>query len=445
MPDGRGKYPPDWEAFIQWLRETYGVWQAGIITQEASADAIYGRIEDNTYYKSWIAQGKPGFERLALIRGEIGPKRVEFPLPWGEAIRTKEYGPPTVKPPEGKNWEWMLISPITGEYTGGRWELVGGFDITKGAIIVEGQLMRNPTSPTGYTDYAGNIVSEEVAERILRESAEEPGITDYQRQQIALAQQELASTEAGREQELGLEEARLGLSREQLAFQREQAAGQLRLQEQERLAQLRAHPRNWIEAWFFEKGMTPPAPQYQPTVGDWGQMMRTAAESSLAQAMSALNLAAQQQPGSMLPGDGEATTAAAKRGMELLKIAAAQEKSAEQAEAIWAKERPQILAAQARMPTRPAPPTTPPAPAGQWLGLAGLTQGEPITKERTRVASGQLWGEIPWSQREMLGGYLEYASPMGVPTLQDYEELVRSHLPRTTERLGRRRPARAMV
>jgi len=58
---------------------------------------------------------------------------------------------------------------------------------------------------------------------------------------------------------------------------------------------------------------------------------------------------------------------------------------------------------------RARPLGTPPAP--EWLPQFAETQiaGQPITKARTRTPSGQLYAQTPWSVREGLRGYTEWA------------------------------------
>jgi len=68
---------------------------------------------------------------------------------------------------------------------------------------------------------------------------------------------------------------------------------------------------------------------------------------------------------------------------------------------------------------RPPPktPTTPPAPP--WLSQFAPSQvaGQPVTPGQISPPSGQLWARTPWSQRQMLGGYAEFAG-------QSYEDIL---------------------
>jgi hypothetical protein len=78
-------------------------------------------------------------------------------------------------------------------------------------------------------------------------------------------------------------------------------------------------------------------------------------------------------------------------------------------------------------------PTSPNAPAGMgWVSqlVPGWNTGQPIPTGTARLASAQLWNQVPWSQREMFGGYLQSGYQTGIPTQRDYEELIAQRLPR---------------
>jgi len=54
-------------------------------------------------------------------------------------------------------------------------------------------------------------------------------------------------------------------------------------------------------------------------------------------------------------------------------------------------------------------PPGPPAPAWLPAFAPGQVTGQPITKTQIPTPSAQLWGNTPWSAREGLGGYTEWA------------------------------------
>ena len=72
----------------------------------------------------------------------------------------------------------------------------------------------------------------------------------------------------------------------------------------------------------------------------------------------------------------------------------------------------------------------PPTPS--WLPkyVPGLVSGQTITPQNPALASGQLWGKTPYTKREMLGGYIDYAGTAShYPTQTDYEESVAANIP----------------
>ena len=77
---------------------------------------------------------------------------------------------------------------------------------------------------------------------------------------------------------------------------------------------------------------------------------------------------------------------------------------------------------------------TPEAP--EWLSkfVPGQTAGQPISKGRTTTPSGQQWTQTPWSQREGLRGYTEWA---GYRPFQDILEQMAMMAPRTPTGAGR--------
>lgn len=81
-------------------------------------------------------------------------------------------------------------------------------------------------------------------------------------------------------------------------------------------------------------------------------------------------------------------------------------------------------------------------PSPEWLPQFVGTQvaGEPITKGRTTTPSGQQWTRTPWSVREGLRGYTEFA---GFRPYQDILEHMAQMAPRTPVGAGRTRWAPA--
>lgn len=84
-----------------------------------------------------------------------------------------------------------------------------------------------------------------------------------------------------------------------------------------------------------------------------------------------------------------------------------------------------------------APDITPP-PAPRWLPRFAPRQvaGQPITRQRIPTPSGQLWARTPWSERQGLGGYLEWA---GYDPLQDILDRMQMMRPVTPPGISGRR------
>ena len=86
------------------------------------------------------------------------------------------------------------------------------------------------------------------------------------------------------------------------------------------------------------------------------------------------------------------------------------------------------------------PPTYPQygPPSPPWLSQFAPSQvtGQPITRERMPIPSAQMWGRTPWSQRQGLSGYAEWA---GYEPLQDLLDRMYMMLPQTPRGVGYRR------
>jgi len=84
---------------------------------------------------------------------------------------------------------------------------------------------------------------------------------------------------------------------------------------------------------------------------------------------------------------------------------------------------------------RREPQEYPNAPAFLTKFVPGLTAGEEISKEKMRTPSGQQWAKTPWTQREMLSGYGEWA---GQPLIERLEHMQRMQ-PKTPSGTARKR------
>jgi len=84
----------------------------------------------------------------------------------------------------------------------------------------------------------------------------------------------------------------------------------------------------------------------------------------------------------------------------------------------------------------------PPAPS--WLPeyAPGTAAGAPITREGVKTPSAQAYGKMPWGQREMLGGFAEFANVPGAPqNITEIGERVGGMLPQERTRQARWQPA----
>lgn len=99
---------------------------------------------------------------------------------------------------------------------------------------------------------------------------------------------------------------------------------------------------------------------------------------------------------------------------------------------------------------QPKRPTTPPTPewlpefvpglvAGQPLGGRPLWEGGGGGRPQVKTPSGQLWGRTPWSQREGLAGYADWAGGRPLRDIMDEMAMMQSIRP---EQRARWRPAR---
>ena len=402
MPNGDER-----QAFRDWVRRTKGWWRL-IVLASAYPPTNY---DDRRLYDEWIYLGKPGPEV---------EEEEPVPEPGSE-----------VPPPEEEEEE----------------EMVPGTQLTYSQV-------RDLAARTGMTE-------QDVIRALMgfpaAEVPELEGMTEAQRAQAswqrqqAAWQQEQAGREFGAEQDW--RQSQLAQQREQGLWQRGQAEWerglteqQLAQERQETMAQLRAQPSSWIQAWEFEN-MPTPATAVMGRERLWEEL--TPEERGARMMLGEMGKAGYS---------GFAGASTRKMIEEGYADPRAYERAKATAEAVEQPYPPGPYPVTmpgtekeawrlhfASQPPGPGPaavrPTGPQAP--EWLPefVPGLEAGQPITKQRTTLASGQQWGRTPWSQREMLGGFLEWASPKGIPTLRDYEELVRQQLPKPTPK-ARVRPAR---
>ncbi len=230
------------------------------------------------------------------------------------------------------------------------------------------------------------------------------------------------------------------LRERQFSWQQTTDAAQLAQQRAETLAQLKSQPQSWIEAYLYERaGQPSPGTPAQDALvrsrannwitRDQAKQAEEELYTKYPQLQGSLNSVRAWWPNITDPEvlrDAQQVFMAQQKAQET-------QAAVEQAQNLYSSEGSAERQALQGWRRAQLPPTP------EWMPsyVPGLEAGEPITKERARVASGQLWGQTPWSQRQMLGGYLQWASPYGPPTLTDYEQMVESMLPQKAEKTPR--------
>jgi len=279
----------------------------------------------------------------------------------------------------------------------------------------------------------------------------------------------------------------LNLQQQQMAQQDELNRANLMLQWNSQMAQLSAHPRNWIEAYYFAKmpkpwqpqnvapdilweNMTPQERGYlvqHPGVEDWMQSIapeemaamkagwgigwgnpQTARELGVTQGSAAQRWQAQGYPGGELsmpnvPESGlgsfdpyydvmTATTPAQAPFPVDLDLTDEEKLAASEA-----------LGLNEGVAPPPPPPNLPPelAELMPWIGAnQPLPYPEEAPNQPVKTPSGQWWTRTPWTTREMALGLAEYTGRPAAELLQ-HMALMQPNEPSGAGRL-RWRPAR---
>jgi len=436
--------------YIKWLASALGMWGGALAWR--LTHPFY-----DPYYNQWVASGRPkvftrppdappteaemaeqarqafqngriplkGNEQLREYLEGVGFKLTnsdEFgQLPSGEQFFSK---PAKIKKPE--------------EEKGGAIETINGV-----ASLVfrddKGDIQSIQSLPGGST-YA------------QRQSA-----SQYQQTRLdRIREQERMSAAQGQispfqQQQLDLERQRFGLQERQFAGSQRLQQQQLELQRQAQLAQLRANPRDWIRAWFLERGL-----QGEPTQSSGLEGERASVAGGESKILGLNEDIAQQQRRAMagVGSFGLRDFLDIDKNISRLQDELKQEKTALQyyKDIIKSEEAGRTPSGIAiavpqgsfeegyygglseSAPPRPTTPPTPPALAS----LTELRTGEPIRKVPTRTASGQRFNRLAPSEVQQIGGFLDYA---GGGDLQDYLALVQGQLPQPT-RTQRVRTAR---
>lgn len=270
--------------------------------------------------------------------------------------------------------------------------------------------------------------------RVATEKIDDEGMTEYQRRQNALDEAKFAEEQRQWATKFGYDQLqdRLAMeqSNQQAAWSNQLQQRQLDLQsqaeqrqEQERIAALKANPADWIEAWYAEHPdqearWTNPNAEYSAYASAAAQDTRREMQRQTAQNSNPY--------GSLKQGQLPYQASLAENYADLNNKAA----------------QSLAMAGGGNLMDyyQPAISRNPPTPG--WLPkfAPSLTAGQEINPSRVLLASGQLWNQTPWSQRQGLGGYLKYnAGYNGSPTnLTDYEDYIKRNLPQRYNAAGMR-------
>ncbi len=403
-------------AFWAWVDSVYGHWDRNSLM----AQYTFTDYKKSPQYAYWVSQGKPS-ATTALATTETTPTQTATTTTDTTTALTGIPSFPTEAPPTGYHWEF--------DTTGGEW------------IPVPGEL-----------------------------TTTQQGMTTYEQAQFQLDQTSAALEQArGTREEAGLQR-QFELDKQTLAQQQAQY-----------IAGLQANPADWIEAWFMQnvpqqnQFITTPSGDYMYAPGSLGQgaaitnaalsnvpgnqqaglsyygvnteairpneMMMT--NDELAQSVEDATLAMQDAGYTASDVIAHATEVAGGAGTGGLQ-GITEEIPAEVQEAYNTltsaqnelAKRDTLAQLQGQMESgvyapqvRPTAPPTPP-----WLAklIPGSTVGEPISRQPIKVPSAQQFQWMPYTERQGLQGYLNYAKGTGAPSsLTDLEELIAQSLPQS--------------
>jgi hypothetical protein len=273
---------------------------------------------------------------------------------------------------------------------------------------------------------------------------EKQGMSEADRLNYELALRKFQADQMSNASTMEYNQQELALRRQQQLAQEENNRRVLEEQRAQRLAEYRASPGDWIKAWEYEHmprnyTQTIPMPDISGiqkgaanTLNNWVNQFETevgrTGVNPQGMGLEVLRGIYQKdvQSGRALSGmggggttEGLAQNLATIEGALIAGAAIAQN--------------PGLLN---RVYTA-GEESTPLAPQGMgWVSqlVPGWETGKPIPTSSARLPSAQLWNKIPWSQREMFGGYLGSQYQKGIPSLEDLENLIAERLPRRTTR-----------
>lgn len=366
--------------------------------------------QDKKDFFDWYAQqygGKPGWPLSANWKSSP-----EYTY-WRQNIKKALGG--AMAPPTGQDFTpeaylYALKSSLDFMLKGGQIDQTVYDDIMTSAqtSIQSGVWQSAPYILPYYSDIAGRYRG------WAKTLPGEEGMTAYQQSQETRANRKayldelqmwLNRQQAGGEEVGGRDE--LGWA--QLEQQKQQGLMSQMESQRRYEAELRASPRNWIQLWNYQN---PRAPQPTGSV-PWS--------SILAERQARVGPALERW----------------QANPDVINTSLYQQAAGDYASSLQANQ--QALAASAAR-TEFGTQQEAPVPGLQvpsWMSAfnPNIRQtrrwGEPITRERIPIASGQLWSQTTPSQAEMLKGYIDYAGNVpGQVTAEDYEYLVQSMLPK---------------
>lgn len=252
-------YTKEETAFFAWLADEYGLLKAWTIELQYPPWTLGGPsgIQESDYWRYWLDIGKPkakGVKKVPLTvhlgPEDLPPMTVYTPEEYEEAQRKAEKL-------TDEGWEAFLR----------RLAAEGQEVIPNQLVLLDGEYYRphgtpvpSGTAQAEHNAYLESLKIEPEDEEDWREEAERKRLEEEKRQakiserqwytQFFESQQQ---EQYRRQQEEALTEER---GRERMTGER-QSIMQLALEREQILAELKAHPRNWIEAAMFQMGSKP--------------------------------------------------------------------------------------------------------------------------------------------------------------------------------------------
>ena len=389
----------DYSNFLSWFRETYGVQATRLIN--------FHNYKNTVYYDYWVKAGKPrgqagvpytywtGMAKPATPVTEEQPSARQLWEAAGGKYLVRDFpNPPDIPLPEGQEWKKFNYDPQTME------PLPAGEEVWMPAPV------ETKATSTGAKWEIKQIGGYDVA-------------VTYDANGNPIDQEVLGRTEHP-------------TWTPQPTTQPTTQKAEYEAWEQKMTASLTS-PAVWIKRWQVMRYPTPPQQSFWGTgPGDaskaWNviaQQAKVVAQANAAQAAQLIASGNIREARDLIR-QTQIATETATRAEEQSQKAMAQA--------------PQASAMASMIGANPQP-TTPPAP--KWLPqfVEGQAAGQPVEKKPVTTPSGQLWNKTPWSVREGLRGYMEWA---GYRPYRDMLEQMAMMQPGSPKGVSRKRWSPAM-